>query len=114
GRGQGPIPGADQEAEIVLTVEEAYRGGRRTITLDGPSGPRTLTVTIPAGVVHGQRIRLAGQGGRGTDGARAGDLYLIVRLADHPRYRVDGRDLHVRLPVTPWEAALGASVTVDT
>jgi DnaJ-class molecular chaperone with C-terminal Zn finger domain len=114
GRGQGPIPGADQEAEIVLTVEEAYRGGRRTITLEGPSGPRTLSVTIPAGVTSGQRIRLAGQGGQGIDGGPPGDLYLIVRLAEHPRYRVDGRDIHVRLPVTPWEAALGADVAIDT
>jgi curved DNA-binding protein len=113
-RRRGPIPGADQEAEIVLSVEDAYRGGRRTITLSGPDGPRTLDVKIPAGVTDGQRIRLAGQGGQGSDGAEAGDLYLRVRLADHPRYRVEGRDLHVRLPVAPWEAALGAEVPLDT
>jgi curved DNA-binding protein len=70
-------------------------------------------VTIPPGVTDGQRIRLAGQGGRGS-GGQAGDLYLIVRIAPHPRYRVEGRDLHVELPVTPWEAALGATVPVDT
>ncbi|WP_269323866.1 DnaJ C-terminal domain-containing protein [Streptosporangium roseum] len=110
GRGWGPIPGADQEAEIELTVEDAYRGGRRSITVGG----RRIDVNIPAGVTDGQRIRLAGQGGRGSDGAAAGDLYLIVRIAPHPRYRVEGRDIHVRLPVTPWEAALGASVAVDT
>jgi len=115
GRSRGPIPGADQEAELELTVEEAYHGGRRTITLDGSSGrPRTLTVTIPAGVTNGQRIRLAGQGGEGIGGGPPGDLYLIVRLAHHHRYRVEGRDIHVRLPVTPWEAALGASVAIDT
>ncbi|MER5324262.1 DnaJ C-terminal domain-containing protein [Streptosporangium roseum] len=110
GRGWGPIPGADQEAEIELTVEEAYRGGRRSITVGG----RRIDVNIPAGVTDGQRVRLAGQGGRGSDGAAAGDLYLIVRIAPHPRYRVEGRDIHVQLPVTPWEAALGASVAVDT
>jgi curved DNA-binding protein len=111
----GPVAGADQEAELVLSVEEAYRGGRRTITLTGgPGGSREYEVTIPAGVTDGQRIRLAGQGGRGSDGAAAGDLYLVVRLAPHPRYRVDGRDIDVDLPVTPWEAALGASVPVDT
>ena len=112
--GWGPIPGADQEAEIELTVEEAYRGGQRTITLSGPDGPRTLTVTIPPGVTDGQRIRLAGQGGQGSDGARAGDLYLVVRLAPHPRYRVEGRDIYVDLPLAPWEGALGASVAIDT
>ncbi|MFI6801245.1 DnaJ C-terminal domain-containing protein [Streptosporangium canum] len=110
GRGWGPIPGADQEAEIELTVEDAYRGGRRSITVGG----RRIDVNIPAGVTDGQRIRLAGQGGRGSDGAAAGDLYLIVRIAPHPRYRVEGRDIRVQLPVTPWEAALGASVAVDT
>jgi curved DNA-binding protein len=114
GRGWGRVPGADQEVEIELTVEEAYRGGRRSITLSGPDGQRTLEVTIPAGVTDGQRIRLAGQGGRGSDGAPSGDLYLVVRLAPHPRYRVEGRDLHVDLPLTPWEAALGASVAIDT
>jgi curved DNA-binding protein len=113
-RARGPIPGADQEAEIVLSVEDAYRGGRRTLTLSGPDGPRTLEVNIPAGVTDGQRIRLAGQGGRGSDGAEAGDLYLVVRLADHPRYRVEGRDVHVDLPVAPWEAVLGARVPLDT
>ncbi|BCJ41277.1 molecular chaperone DnaJ [Actinoplanes ianthinogenes] len=110
----GPVPGADQEAEIELPVEEAYAGGHRTVTLSGPDGSRTLDVTIPPGVTDGQRIRLSGQGGRGSDGATAGDLYLVVRLAPHPRYRVDGRDITVTLPLAPWEAALGASVAVDT
>ncbi|HEU4426634.1 MAG TPA: DnaJ C-terminal domain-containing protein [Pilimelia sp.] len=113
-RGWGPIPGADQEAELELTVEEAYRGGRRSVTLAGPGGSRTFEVNIPAGVRNGQRIRLAGQGGQGSDGAAAGDLYLVVRIAAHPRYRVEGRDISVDLPLAPWEAALGASVAVDT
>jgi len=112
--GWGPIPGADQEAELELTVEDAYRGGKRSLTLAGPGGPRTFEVNIPAGVTDGQRIRLAGQGGQGSEGAPSGDLYLVVRIADHPRYEVDGRDLRVRLPLAPWEAALGANVAVDT
>ncbi|MEV4015645.1 DnaJ C-terminal domain-containing protein [Nonomuraea angiospora] len=107
----GPVPGADQEAQLTLTVEEAYRGGRRGITLPGG---RRLDVTIPPGATNGQRIRLAGQGGRGSDGAPAGDLHLIVRIADHPRYRVEGRDIHTTLPLAPWEAALGATVPIDT
>jgi curved DNA-binding protein len=113
-RSRGPIPGADQEAEIVLSVEDAYRGGRRTLTLSGPDGPRSLEVNIPAGVTDGQRIRLSGQGGQGSDGAPAGDLYLRVRIADHPRYRVEGRHVYVDLPVAPWEAVLGAKVPVQT
>ena len=117
GRGGGarrgsPIPGADQEAELVLSVEEAYRGGRRKITLGGPGGERSYDVTIPAGVVDGQRIRLAGEGGRGRGPDSAGDLYLVVRIAPHPRYHLVGRDIHVDLPVTAWEAALGATVPV--
>jgi curved DNA-binding protein len=114
GRGFGPIRGADQEAELELTVEEAFRGGHRSVTLDGPNGRRTLDVRIPAGVTNGQRIRLAGQGGQGSEGAPNGDLYFVVRIAPHPRYRVDGRDLYVDLPLAPWEAALGTSVAVET
>ncbi|MFJ9840305.1 DnaJ C-terminal domain-containing protein [Kitasatospora sp. NPDC101155] len=114
GAGRGsPIPGADQEAELTLSVEEAYRGGRRKITLGGPGGERSYDVTIPAGVVDGQRIRLAGEGGRGRGPGSAGDLYLVVRIAPHPRYRLVGRDIHVELPVTAWEAALGATVPVS-
>jgi curved DNA-binding protein len=114
GRGAGPVPGADQEAELELTVEEAFSGGRRWVSLAGPDGQRSFEVTIPPGVRDGQRIRLAGQGGQGGGGGRTGDLYLIVRIAPHPRYRLEGRDLHVELPVTPWEAALGAELPVDT
>jgi curved DNA-binding protein len=114
GRGWGPVPGADQEAEIELSIEDAYRGGRRSISLAGPDGARTLDVTIPPGVTDGQRIRLAGQGGSGGDGARAGDLYLVVRIAPHPSYRLEGRDLYVEVRLAPWEAALGASVAVPT
>jgi curved DNA-binding protein len=110
--GYGPIPGADQEAVLELSVEEAYRGGRRTVTLPGPDGPHRIDVEIPPGVVDGQRIRLAGQGGTGGRGAPDGDLYLVVRIAPDRRFRLDGRDVYTELPVTPWEAALGATVPV--
>jgi len=112
-RGGGPIPGADQQAELELTVEEAYRGGRKHVTLSG-SGQRGYDVTIPPGVMDGQRIRLAGQGGRGSGNAASGDLYLVVRITPHRRYRLSGRDIHIDLPVSPWEAALGATVPVTT
>jgi curved DNA-binding protein len=108
--GFGPVPGADQEAVLELTVEEAYRGGQRQISLNG----RNYTVNIPAGVVDGQRIRLAGEGGRGSGDGPPGDLYLVVRIARHPQFRLDGRDLIVDLPVSPWEAALGATVAIHT
>lgn len=116
GRGgaRGPIPGADQETQIQLSVEEAYRGGRRSITLAGPGGERSYDVNIPRGVTDGQRIRLAGQGGRGSGNAPPGDLYLRVRIKPDSRFRLEGRDVHVVLPVTPWEAALGAAVPVPT
>lgn len=114
GRGWGPIPGADQEAELEVTVEEAYHGTQRTVTMQGADGQRSFDVRVPAGVTSGQRIRLAGQGGRGSGGGRPGDLYFVIRIARHPRYRVEGRDLHVDLPLAPWEAALGTSVVVDT
>ncbi len=114
GRGFGPVPGADQTSDIQLTVEDAYHGAHRTIRLTGEDGTRTVEVTIPPGVTEGQRIRVAGQGGHGSDGARSGDLYLVVRIAPHPLYRLDGRDIYVELRLAPWEAALGTSVGVPT
>ncbi|MYT20559.1 DnaJ domain-containing protein [Streptomyces sp. SID7760] len=115
GAGRTRVPGADQEAELPLTVEEAYRGGRRTVTLAGPGGQRRYQVDVPPGTTDGQRIRLAGEGGRGSgEDAPAGDLYLRVRIQPHPEFRLEGRNVHVKLPVTPWEAALGATVPVRT
>ncbi|MBF6543621.1 DnaJ C-terminal domain-containing protein [Nocardia brasiliensis] len=110
GRGRGPIPGADQEAVLELTVEEAFHGGKRKLRL----GERNYDVDIPAGVIDGQRIRLAGQGGRGSGDAPAGDLYLVVHIAPHPRFRLVGRDIYLDLPVSPWEAVLGATVAIPT
>lgn len=107
--------GADTEAGFAVSVEDAYHGGRRTIKLPGPAGrPRQYTVDVPPGVAEGQRVRLAGQGAAGHDGGPSGDLYLVVHLSPHPRYKVHGRDVMVDLPVTPWEAALGAPVPVPT
>ncbi|MCU1433263.1 MAG: Chaperone protein DnaJ [Actinotalea sp.] len=112
--GWGPVSGSDHETVVELTVEEAYHGTRRSLSISDVDGPRTIDVVVPAGVVDGQRIRLRGQGGQGSGGGEAGDLYLIVRIAPHPRYRLDGRDLHMLLPLAPWEAALGSSVDIDT
>jgi curved DNA-binding protein len=105
------IRGGDQEAELEVTLEEAARGGRRKFSLaDG----RDFEVRIPPGVRDGQKIRLAGQGEEGASGGPAGDLYLRVRIKPHPRFRREGDDLVVEVPVAPWEAALGATVPVPT
>jgi curved DNA-binding protein len=116
GRGGGGFGGfstrgADQEATLELTLEEADRGGRRKITLgDG----RDYEINIPPGTRDGQRIRLAGEGSQGAGGGPRGDLFLRVRLRPDPRFRVEGNDLYTDLPVAPWEAALGATVEVPT
>jgi curved DNA-binding protein len=103
--------GADHEAELELSLEEAARGGRRRVSFaDG----REYQVNVPAGVRDGQRIRLGGEGGSGLGGGPSGDLYLRVRLRSHARFRRDGDDLYVDLPVSPWEAALGATVELTT
>jgi curved DNA-binding protein len=103
--------GGDQEAVLELTLEEAASGGKRRISLgDG----RDFEVDIPRGVRDGQRIRLTGQGTAGAGGGPPGDLFLRARIKPHPRFRVEGRDLYVDLPVAPWEAALGAEVPVPT
>jgi curved DNA-binding protein len=114
GRGgfeQFSMRGGDQEAVLELSLEEAARGGKRKISLgDG----RDFDVEIPPGVLDGQRIRLAGQGSAGAGGGAPGDLFLRVRLKPDPRFRVEGRNLYVDLPVTPWEGALGSEVPVPT
>ena len=103
--------GADHEAVLELTLQEAARGGRRSVTLgDG----RTYRVDIPRGIRDGQLIRLAGEGGQGAGGGPSGDPLLRARVKPDRRLRLDGRDLHVELPVSPWEAALGATVEVPT
>ena len=117
-RPPGPQSGADTEADLLVTLDEALRGGERLIKLErldprsGEAVTRTIRLRIPAGVRDGQRLRVAGQGEEGSDGGPAGDLYLRIRLAAHPDYRVRGDDLHYELTLAPWEAALGASVEV--
>lgn len=115
--------GEDHHASIEIALEDALHGAERQLSLraqeiDAQGRPhlvdRTLNVKIPAGIRPGQYIRLAGQGLPGYGGEPAGDLYLEVRIAPHARYRVEGADLYMTLPVTPTEAALGAQVTVPT
>ena len=106
--------GSDGRAKIVITLEEAFHGGERSLSLNSERrAVRKLKVKIPAGIQEGQQIRLAGQGQSGP-GGRSGDLFLAVEFAPHPLFRVQGRDLHMNLPIAPWEAALGATVKVPT
>ncbi len=113
--------GQDHHARVMVEIEDSYNGSSRPITLRMPeltpdghvvTRNRSLNVRIPRGIRAGQQIRLAGQGGAAMGAAQAGDLYLEVQFQPHPRYTVDGGDIYLDLPVTPWEAALGTTVQV--
>ncbi len=101
--------GQDQEAEVSIDLNTTFHGGRQTLHM---SDGRTLSVSIPAGVRDGQRIRLSGQGSPGFGGGSVGDLYLQVKIRPHPIYRLEGRNIYMELPIAPWETALGSTVTV--
>ena len=115
--------GEDQQAKVMIDIEDAYRGATKSITLRtqemdsaGRVTPkeRRLNVKIPKGVRQGQRIRLSGQGSPGIGEGKTGDLYLDVEFNPHPLYRVNGKDVYLDLPLTPWEAALGATIKIPT
>ena len=117
------LRGQDHHAQILIDLEDAYRGASRTLTLRMPevdaqghvvTRERTLQVQIPKGVRAGQHIRLSGQGAPGLGDGGAGDLYLEIGFNPHGLYRVEGRDVFVDLPLAPWEGALGAEVQVPT
>jgi curved DNA-binding protein len=113
GRARGgahPAAGADAEARIDIPLRDAVLGAERDVRVEG----RTLRVRIPAGVSDGARIRLAGQGAPGSRGGAAGDLFLEVKLVEHPHVRRDGKDLLIDLPVTVAEALDGAEVRLPT
>jgi curved DNA-binding protein len=123
GRREFHAAGEDHHAKVVIDLRDAYTGAKRSITLRVPEvddtghvlvKDRTLNVTIPKGVREGQHIRLAGQGSPGMGKGQPGDLYLEVAFAPDPLFKVEGRDVYLDLPVTPWEAALGASVKAPT
>lgn len=115
--------GSDQHAKITITLQEAYQGGSKTIQLHVPEvdahgqvrqHTRTLKITIPKGVVSGQQLRLARQGNPGMGNGPPGDLYLEMDIAPDHLFKVEGRDVYLTLPITPWEAALGAKIKVPT
>ena len=116
--------GHDIEIEVAVFLEETLTEHKRTISYNLPvynafgmieqEIPKTLNVKIPAGVGNGQRIRLKGQGTPGENGGPNGDLWLVIHIAPHPLFDIVGQDLEIVVPVSPWEAALGAKVTVPT
>lgn len=122
-RANAPIRGEDYEFRTGISIEQAFAGTVLELNLGMPdydaSGrlqrvTRTIKVRVPKGAADGQRLRLAGMGGRGASGGAAGDLYVTIELLPHRLYRADGHDLYLDLPLAPWEAALGASVEVPT
>jgi curved DNA-binding protein len=123
-RGGGfQMPGEDIHAAIAIDLADAYEGSTRTISLRVPQHDaqgkvtmqeKKLSVNIPKGVVPGQQLRMKGQGHPGFGGGPAGDLYLEIQLNPDARYRVEGSNVYENVPVAPWEAALGASVSVPT
>lgn len=122
GRGH-PMRGEDRHAKVIINLADAFQGATRTITLQVPqvdaqgrvaSHEHALNVLIPKGIKAGQHIRLKGQGSPGVEGGPAGDLYLEIHFTPDSRYRVEGRDVYQTVPVTPWEAALGASIETPT
>jgi curved DNA-binding protein len=116
-------PGEDVHARVTVSLDDIYTGAHRALSLQMPSvddqghvtfQTRTLDVAIPKGILDGQRLRLAGQGGPGMGSAPRGDLYLEISVDTPKRYRLDGRDVTTNVPLAPWEAALGAEVVLPT
>ena len=121
GRREFHLHGEDRHARISVDLHDSYNGAQRPITLRVPevtedghvvTREKTLNLKIPKGIRDGQKIRLTGQGGPGIGKGKAGDLFLEIEIRADGLYRIDGADVYMNLPVTPWEAALGASVTV--
>lgn len=115
--------GEDKHAKILIDLRDLIDGASRSLSFRKPAvdpeghivlTDHTLNVTIPRGITEGQTIRLKGQGARGIGRLPAGDLYLEIHFNPDPLFRVVGADLHVELPIAPWEAALGASVRLPT
>ncbi|WP_028357502.1 DnaJ C-terminal domain-containing protein [Brackiella oedipodis] len=120
---QAPQRGETFEFELPITLEQAYHGASTEFTVQIPSydeqgmpkrQQKTFQVKIPKGAADGQRLRLAGKGGEGLHGAPAGDLFVILRMQKHPHYKVDGLNLTMKVPLSPWEATLGTTVQVPT
>lgn len=114
GRARAPRQGRDVEREIELGLEDALGGTTRRFSVSHNGQARTVDVRIPAGVGEGSRVRIAGEGERGTSGAKSGDLYLRIRLAPHPKFERRGKDLYTRVSIPLTTAVLGGEADVET
>jgi len=106
--------GRDVEHEIELSLDDAYHGATRRLSLKHDGHTRTVDVRIPAGVGDGSRVRISGEGEPGIGGAASGDLYLRIRLSAHPLFERKGRDLYVKVPLPVTTAVLGGEIEVPT
>jgi curved DNA-binding protein len=117
------MPGQDYEAPVELSLEDAYRGTEVSFQMSVPEQrpdgtvnrvAKTIKVRVPKGVTHGQKMRVPGKGGAGINGGPAGNLYLNITFRPHPLFKPSDHDLYLTVPVSPWEAALGANIEVPT
>jgi len=106
--------GRDVEQELELGLDDLYNGTMRRFSIQHQAGTRNVDVRIPAGVGDGSRVRVAGEGEPGAGGGQAGDLYLRIRQAPHPRFERKGRDLYTRVPIPLTTAVLGGEAEVRT
>lgn len=110
-----PIKGENVETEINVKLEDAYFGWEKKISLRTVKGKLvTFNVKIPSGIRNGEKIRLAGQGKAGVNGGKNGDLFIKINILNNKKFKLDGCDVITDLYITPWEAALGKKVTVDS
>lgn len=122
-RARQPEAGEDLNAEVQITPEQAFNGTTVSLSLREPEAgadgrvhhiTKTLEVKVPAGTVSGQRMRLAGKGGPGYNGGPNGNLYITINISEGGRFRVDGRDVYLTVPLAPYEAVLGAEAVIPT
>ena len=114
GYARPPRRGADLESEVTVDFKDAVLGCTKELSVRSSDGEKTIKVRIPAGVRNGGKIRLRGQGGKGSDSGPAGDLVLKVHVRKHPYFSIRGKQLHVKVPVTPLEAYAGGKVGIPT
>ncbi len=106
--------GADSEAEISITIKEAFFGEEKKVTISNGASNRTISFKIPAGIMPGEKIKLSGQGEPGINGGKNGNILMIVRFIEEDKFRINGLDLETTLDLLPWDAGLGSEMTLDT
>ena len=110
-----PVKGENIETEINISIEDGFYGAEKKVVLNNLDGkPKTIEVKIPEGIQNGQKIRLIGQGRQGKNGGKNGDLYIKINIEDGKKYKLNGNDLYTVVPISPWEAALGAKAKVNS